>query len=238
MRARRIAGCAMLALAVAAAGAAAWLAGSAALEERAYDDLGEVTAAAGGGRDWEALSGAAPGAAAWIAVEGTPIDYPVAEPGDGVPRGYYLSHDIWGRRSAAGCPYVDPRTSADAPHVLVYGHRMGWSGRMFGSLWDAWRQESFERIGRAVWSTRAAGDLELEPLCALRAPAGFAGIQEFSFASDGALAEWLAGICRQAMARSDGWEALAAGATRALTLVTCTQAEAGAPERTIVVFCA
>ena len=45
-----------------------------------------------------------PGAVAWVRVEGTSVDYPVAELSDGMPDDYYLKHDLWGSASGPGAP--------------------------------------------------------------------------------------------------------------------------------------
>ena len=108
------------------------------LTESGYRGLSDELVAVGddAGVDWDALAAVNPDIAAWIKVDGTPIDYPVVEPGPDKADGWYLYHDFWGESASAGCPYVDTRTKADEPHALVYGHRMGWSGKMFGSLWN------------------------------------------------------------------------------------------------------
>ena len=239
-RARRAAGLALLAAAAIFSAAAAISMAQTALDAYAYDELADSVAGnecTTPAIDVDALTAQAPHAAAWLTVNDTPISYPVAEPGDTMPDGYYLDHDIWGQPSAAGCPYIDPRSSATAPHILVYGHRMGWSQHMFGALGTAWQQTRFEQLGCAHWTPRGDATSTFEPLCAMRVPASYAPIQQFHFIGSQGLSAWLTSLCQLASARSTQWKQRAASATQVLTLVTCAQAQANAPDRTLVIFC-
>ena len=70
---------------------------------------------------------------AWLTVEGTRIDYPVAQhPRDDT---YYLSHDIDGKETYYGAIFtelVNKKTFED-PVTVIYGHAM-LDDSMFGSL--------------------------------------------------------------------------------------------------------
>ncbi|HFI0150115.1 TPA: class B sortase [Streptococcus suis] len=70
---------------------------------------------------------------AWLKVEGTRIDYPVAQhPTDD---GYYLSHDLDGNETYYGAIFtelVNTKTFND-PVTIIYGHAM-IDDSMFGSL--------------------------------------------------------------------------------------------------------
>ena len=129
--------------------AAAVLIGLTILHEGAvYSDISAVAGAAeGGGIDWEALRARNPDISAWVSVEGTPIDYPVVSPREGDPQGFYLNHDFARNWSFAGCPYLDPRGTADGRHALVYGHHLNFDSEMFTYLRNAWRQEKFDTLG-------------------------------------------------------------------------------------------
>lgn len=78
---------------------------------------------------------------AWLTVEGTRIDYPVAQhPTDDA---YYLSHDLDGNATYYGAIFtelVNTKTFND-PMTIIYGHAIT-DGSMFGSL-DAFADPSF-----------------------------------------------------------------------------------------------
>lgn len=208
-------------------------------EEAMYREVRDraVSSEGPGNIDWNSLRSENPDIAGWLTVEGTQIDYPVTY-GSKKPGGFYLNHDFRGNRSSAGCPYIDRRSSANGDHVLIYAHRMGWSDRMFGSLWDRYRQDSFNGLGCALWSTPDAGTIEFRPLCAMRVPESYAPVQMFSFADEGEFSGWLAKLVADADARSADWESMLDSTSRVLTLVTCSQAWQGSTERTLVIFVA
>lgn len=194
-----------------------------------------LAAEAAGGKVGE-LAPPPNGAAAWLRVEGTSVDYPVAALADGMPDDYYLRHDLWGRESGAGCPYLMRGCGADDPHALVYGHHMGWTGFMFSTIADTYLPASFARIGRALWSTAGGGETAFVPYCAMRVDKAYQGIRRFDFSGGSGMEEWLNGLAADASSRSDGWRSLSASAARALTLVTCSSVRAGMRDRTLLVF--
>ncbi len=75
-----------------------------------------------------------PAAMSWIRIEGTRIDYPVAQ---GKDNQYYVSHLIDGTRNKNGAIFVDHRNSPDFSdrNTIFYGHHMK-SGAMFAALVD------------------------------------------------------------------------------------------------------
>lgn len=218
--------------------AAAALIGWTVLHEGAvYSEISaEAGAAEGGGIDWEALRARNPDISAWVSVEGTPIDYPVVSPREGDPKGFYLNHDFDRNWSFAGCPYLDPRGTADGRHALVYGHHLNFDSEMFTYLRDAWRQEKFDTLGDMYWSTPAGGTVRLHPAFSLSVDKSFAGIQRFDLAGAAETRAWLADLSAQAGARAEGCDDLCEHATRAVTLVTCTGNFAGGRARTLTVF--
>lgn len=218
--------------------AAAALIGLTILHEGAvYSDISAVAGAAeGGGIDWEALRARNPDISAWVSVEGTPIDYPVVSPREGDPQGFYLNHDFDRNWSFAGCPYLDPRGTADGRHALVYGHHLNFDSEMFTYLRNAWRQEKFDTLGDMYWSTPDGGTMRLRPAFSLSVDKSFAGIQRFDLTGAAETRTWLADLSAQASARAEGCDDLCAHATRAVTLVTCTGNFAGGRARTLTVF--
>ena len=176
--------------------------------------------------------------AAWLRVEGAGIDLPVATLEDAMPDDYYLTHDLWGERNSLGCPFIDRRSRPNSRHIMVFGHRIGWTDQMFTPLWNSYEQHRFDELGGAVWEVPGAEEERFRPLCALRVDAYFAPIQRFSWDSDDAFRTWLTELVETASARSPEWEALIEDAERALTLITCAEANGRSATRTIVVFVA
>lgn len=176
--------------------------------------------------------------AAWLYVDGVGIDLPVAALEDAMPDDYFLTHDLWGERSSLGCPFIDRRSHPGSRHTMVFGHRVGWTDQMFTPLWNSYEQHRFDELGDATWEVPEAEAERFHPLCALRVDAYYAPIQHFSWDSDDAFRTWIAELVETASARSPEWEALIEDAERALTLVTCAEANGRSSTRTIVVFVA
>lgn len=175
---------------------------------------------------------------AWLTVEGTPIDLPVAAVSDGMPADFYLSHDLWGNRSELGCPYLNDRCGEKGRHILVYGHRIGWTDEVLTPLADCYHQQRFDALGQARWESADGEVTVFHPLCALCVPASFAPIQRFGFDDLDDLRSWLGSIAARADARAANWEERLARTERVLTLVTCSEANGHSATRTLVVFVA
>lgn len=69
---------------------------------------------------------------AWLTIDGTNIDYPVAQHGD---NDYYLHHLFTGEWNSSGCLFMDFNNQADFSdsHTIIYGHHMD-NGSMFQNL--------------------------------------------------------------------------------------------------------
>lgn len=186
--------------------------------------------------DWQQLADISPDICGWICVDRTDIDLPVMSSAL-VPAGFYLTHDLQGRPSRSGVPYLDDRCEPQGRHCLVYGHHLATGGQ-FSALQKAYRQEVFDAVGCCRWHTPETATVTYEPLCALLVDQWFEPIQQFGFADDGELCTWLASMLAQAKARSPEAEKLAAQATRVMTLATCASDLSGQPWRTLVVFVA
>lgn len=225
--------------------AAGVLVGRSYLEDARYREVSKLacSAASAGGEtarqiDWGALRAINEHIVAWLSVTGTPIDYPVVQPTSDQPRDWYLTHDLWGAPSDAGTPYLDVRADANGSHMLVYGHRMGWSDRMFGALGDAWKPAVFEELGPATWTTPERDTLTAIPFCALRVDASYQQIQSFTLPEAHDVTALARTLARDASTRTAEWQTHARHAERLLSLVTCSDAQSGATDRTIVIFVA
>lgn len=174
------------------------------------------------------------GAVAWLRVNGTNIDYPVAQAHESDPF-FYLSHDIWGNPSGSGCPFLDWRCSNERLQKLIYAHRMGTTERQFSPIAETWRQEEFDRIGDLEWKT-TDGLSTLKPLCALKVDKTYQKIQAFDAYSETELRNWLSNILCDSTARAADARVLCLGAEKAITLATCSSEQSGQRDRTLLVF--
>ena len=185
-----------------------------------------------GERDWGALHEVNQNVVAWVSVQGTDINLPIVATHSEDDQDWYLTHDLWGRSSCSGTPFLDRRCEgANARHVCAYAHHMTSTSGMFSQLQEAYLQERFDRLGSLRWET-PEGLVQAEPLCALRVDASWQEIQRFDWGSAGQDTEdqdgladfrtWLEGIAAQADALSAQASQMLVNAARCITLVTCS----------------
>lgn len=246
MRMRRAVAAALTLVSIICAGSAGMLTGQDAASERAYRILGRHAGQNGSrkgldsgskaGIDWESLRSQNADTAGWLEVEGTDIDYPVVRSPQGRDGDWYLTHDFQGRPDSAGCPYLDARCGQNGDHLLVYGHRIGLSNRMFSQLSRAHEKDAFDRIGWARWSEPGKPARMYRPLCALEVDMTFEDIQRFDFQDRSDITTWLNRLLKRASAKSGGADALAADAESVMTLVTCSGLIPNQRERTLTIF--
>lgn len=212
-------------------GALLWFAPTA-VEEHAY---GSLAAEGGpdGRRDWDALRAENGDVVAWLTVDGTSIDYPVMQTRDEPER--YLNRSFWGGWSLAGTPFLDHRADADGDHALVFGHHIAYQDVAFTPIYRTWRQPEFDGIGTVIWDTPGADEIAFTPVFAMSVDKTFADIQRFDFADDTELRAWLIALGEGASAHREGWRDICSGASRVLTLVTCSSDWAGQRARTLLV---
>lgn len=205
-------------------------------EREAYGRVASAATREGDGsvKDMAKVRELCPGAVAWLEVEGTPISYPVMEATEEAPE-FYLDHDAWGNRSADGVPFLDSRCSVTGSHLLVYGHHVIFTDRMFSPLQKAYEQDVFEGIGDAVWTTQD-GSERFEPIMSMGVDRSFSPIQSFSFSDISALRGWIASLSVDATAKSPASADLASSAKKVLTLVTCSSDFSGRRQRTLTLF--
>lgn len=82
--------------------------------------------------DFDSIRAVNPEVVGWLTIEGTNIDYPVAQHSD---NDYYLHHLFNGEWNSSGCLFMDCRNQADFSdrHTIIYGHHMD-NGSMFQNL--------------------------------------------------------------------------------------------------------
>ena len=216
-----------------------------AVNDRAYDELRDaVSSPESADQNDTGQDGASPDMdnlrsmdiAAWLTVGGTDISYPVVQPDDDLPRDWYLTHNVWGDWDPLGCPYLDRRSGVEGKHLLVFGHHMQGTNQMFSELSSAYEQDSFDTIRMASWATPQGDVTEFTPLLAMNVDASYVSIQRFEFTDSDDLHAWLKELIGSATAVSPNAIAFTEHATRVLTLVTCSEAQAGGRTRTLIVF--
>ena len=102
--------------------------------------------------DFDSLRSVNPEIVAWLTIDGTNIDYPVAQHSD---NNYYLHHLFTGEWNSSGCLFMDCNNQTDISdrHTIIYGHHMD-NGTMFQNLMG-YKDQSFydghltAQIGRA-----------------------------------------------------------------------------------------
>lgn len=206
----------------------------------AYQTLSKQATPSEGDSDvgWDALREQNAEMVAWLSVDGTDIDYPVVQVSSDKPSDWYLTHDFWGKNSLAGCPYLDIRSAADGTHLLVYGHHLGLSNLMFSTISDVHHQNRFDSIGSARWNAMNGERADFKPAMAMSVDKSYKRIQKFDFDSISDLQSWLKSMKADASAVSPDLDAMIDGASRVLTLVTCSSPISGQRERTLVIFIA
>lgn len=82
--------------------------------------------------DYDAVKAEYPGMVAYLKVNGTNIEYPIAQAEDNQ---YYLKHNINNEESRIGWPFIDCDSDAQQPigNTVIYGHNIK-NKTMFGEL--------------------------------------------------------------------------------------------------------
>lgn len=90
--------------------------------------------------DFEALSQINSDIVGWIYLEGSEINYPIAQSED---NSYYLKHLFDKSSNSSGCIFLDCRNAADFTdrHSIIYGHHMK-NGTMFSGL-DSYKSQAY-----------------------------------------------------------------------------------------------
>jgi sortase B len=182
---------------------------------------------------YDAMHEAYPDVKGWLVVEGTSIAQPITQGTVEAPE-KWLRRNLNGEYSLAGTCYMDARIQ-NYSHVMIYGHHMNDTGAMFTELANTYRQEKFDGIGNAVFTT-ANGTRTYKPVMAMEVYETHDLSQRFVFLDDEETREWLGEMLAEAEAKSVDAANQVANATEVLTLVTCTKPRIGQPWRTLTVF--
>lgn len=118
------------------------------------DNIAPSDAVNGGDINFDKLREINPDIYAWINIPNTMVNYPVAQyPGD--DDSFYLSHNMYGEYSFAGCIYTEKCNKKDFsdPNTVLYGHNM-LNGTMFRGLHD-FRDKAFFDENPYIYITTA-----------------------------------------------------------------------------------
>jgi SrtB family sortase len=169
--------------------------------------------------DFDTLREANPDVTAWLSVDGTPIDYPVAQ---SIDNEWYLKHRPDGERDNAGTPFLDFENSPRYTdrNNIIYGHNMR-NGTMFACLTKYRRQEYYD-AHPAMRLLTPDGNFSVEVFAAFTASPDEAGAvtspwrQEWD--SDGDFIAWLTRAQERSVIECGS---VPEAGDRVLTLSTC-----------------
>lgn len=108
-----------------------------------------------------------------LKVEGTSIDYILAQATKETGNTFYLSHAYDGTKNSIGCPFVDWRTTTQATHTLVYAHGNAGGHILFNEIKHSDEQRVFDTIGQALLTFSGGGSRAYTPAFALSVDQGW-----------------------------------------------------------------
>lgn len=155
-----------------------------------------------------------PDAAIWIQLPGTPLNYPVMR---GTDNRFYLNHLPDGSKNALGSLFLDYRTNADSPHLIVYGHN-GSGGKMFGLLGEYESQDYF--LTHKTLTVATADAVYVCPIFSVRRVEADSDAYRLEFKDSGSLRRYIDQAAEASLYQID---VEADGPARVLTLSTCTR---------------
>lgn len=190
------------------------------------------------GIDWDALLARNGDVRAWLRVGNTPIDYPVVQGGtNGQDGSWYLRHDLDGNWTVPGTLLIDEDSSVDSGSVMIYGHHLGDTGKMFASLYDMYKQERFDTVGDAELLLPDGSTRTYEPVMCMSVDKEWEPAQRYVFDSTEDMRAWLADeMLPEATATASDAEGKIGEAEQTLVLVTCTSNTSGQRWRTLLVM--
>ena len=165
--------------------------------------------------DFDALRAINPDVVGWIIIDGTNINYPVAQ---GRDNRYYLRHLFTGEYNASGCIFLDSRDARDFSdqHSILYGHHMG-NGTMFNGLMD-YKEQAFYNAHPTALLLTLAENYEIKFFSGYVANVR-ADAWQVEFQADEDFSGWLYAVKAKSLFHSD---VESGPLDRILTLSTCS----------------
>lgn len=190
------------------------------LEAYAVSAAFETADTAGSGVQWpevdfSALRAVDPNVVGWLTIEGTGIDYPIAQGTDNV---YYLTHLFGGEVNRAGCVFLDCANQADFSdrNSVIYGHHLS-DGSMFTPLMGYKDQAFYAEHPTALLMTPGGNYVVRFFAGVISRVSGTAWDMEFE--TDAAFGVWLADLRANSTFTCD---VVPTTSDRILTLSTCS----------------
>lgn len=190
----------------------------------------------GGEPDWNRLASVNEDVVGWLRLKTLGIDTPVVQQRAGMEGNWYLTHDIWGSPNPAGCPYLDPASSIDGGHILVYGHNGGMGGGAFSPITSNDEARSLTPTCTAELRTPDGRTRTFLPLMSLNVSAAYDEIRSFPPSGGPEIHELIRILGEDAAIKTRKFDRAAENATEILSLVTCSQSTFATDRRTIMLF--
>ena len=178
--------------------------------------------------DWEYWRSANPDIIGWVSVDGTAIDYAVAQAPDDDPT-HYLDHDAYRSWNPYGCPYVDAACDGfEGACTVVFGHNMGFGATTVFADFARYSDEAFARSHPTITLATLQGVVELE-VSAADVVVGSSALKRTDFSSPEEMRAWY----EQRFSECDVQIANNDKASQLFVFVTCSYTTY-ANERTLV----
>lgn len=190
----------------------------------------------GGEPDWNRLASVNEDVVGWLRLKTLGIDTPVVQQRADMEGNWYLTHDIWGSPNPAGCPYLDPASSIDGGHILVYGHNGGVGGGAFSPITSNDEARSLAPTCTAELRTPDGRARTFLPLMSLNVSAAYDEIRSFPPSGGPEMHELIRILGEDAAIKTREFNRAAENATEILSLVTCSQSTFATDRRTIMLF--
>lgn len=170
--------------------------------------------------DWASLKAVNPDVVGWIQIPGTVVNYPVYQGSD---NDEYLRTNAEGQYSVGGQIFLDADNTAPGmvdQQSIIYGHHL-YNGTMFKAVADLENQGMFDSV-QTIWYVTETATYELRPLFTYKTDGDDENVRTFSFESADAFHAYLSGLAAKASSKSSDCDALISGASRVLSLCTCS----------------
>lgn len=165
--------------------------------------------------DLESLRAVNPEVVGWLTIDGTDIDYPVAQHSD---NDYYLHHLFTGEWNSSGCLFMDCHNQSDfsGRHTIIYGHHMD-NGTMFQNLMY-YKNQSFYNKNPTARLITPDGSYTVEFFAGYVADVN-SNAWKLDFTSDRDFADWLAAALERSLFEST---VIPTATDKIVTLSTCS----------------
>lgn len=165
--------------------------------------------------DFDSLRAVNPEVVGWLTIDGTDIDYPIAQHSD---NDYYLHHLFNGEWNSSGCLFMDCHNQSDfsGRHNIIYGHHMD-NGTMFQNLMY-YKDQSFSEEHPTARLITPDGSYTVEFFAGYVADVN-SNTWRLDFISDRDFEDWLASALERSLFEST---VIPTATDKIVTLSTCS----------------